>query len=605
MALNSTLRSNSAMLWHYTKPYLAVMVFATVLGAFLGLISAMIGTFIGPALQAITSPKDQWFEYSLLLGHRIGPIVSNWSGKGGLTQAELIALIPGTLISLATVKAMVSLAQWYLWEVSGEKLAVKIREDLATFFIRLSPTKRKNPSINTNEDMLGTAVTSDIRQVRDYLVHFYGGLPRELFQIISLSCTLILLSPKLTIIFFLVIAPAGVLVSRVGKTLRKRAAKALSDNSMLAEWLQQRLLGAETIKHFATESLEIKNMNALNSDLYLRFVKAAKTKARTSPILEGFAAIAIASVLVIALSDIAQGTTTGAVNLSFFATLALLSQSAAKLGRYLNSSKEGAASTSRIRACLKAFSENSQDIVQTRAHFANTPSLECKNLTVQYDSQSEPALNNFSFQFLPGNIYCLAGHSGAGKSTLFNALLGLTNPTAGKISCYLPSSEHIIGYLPQKVLLFRGTILENISYPQTQPNLEKAHKALQEVNLTPLVETLPQGLSTILGEGFQGLSGGQAQRLLLARLIYHNTPIMLIDEGTSALDPETESVIQACLRKLADSGKVIITIAHRQSVVDKADHILLLNKGTLVTSGPTQEVTQSRLYLDLFSHRDN
>ena len=218
-------------------------------------------------------------------------------------------------------------------------------------------------------------------------------------------------------------------------------------------------------------------------------------------------------------------------------------------------------------------------------------------------------MQDFTFRFAPGHIYCLAGHSGAGKSTLFNVLLGLVTPTKGQailnLSEVAQTHPYPIGYLPQQVMLFRGSVAEHVAYPNPSYDPIRVRAALAEVAMTKVTQSLPEGIDTMLGEGFHGLSGGQAQRLLLARLIYHNSPFLLIDEGTSALDPETEVIIQQCLRAITARGATVIAIAHRASVVDQADHILILDQGTLVSSGSKNEVTQSRHYQNLFGRTGN
>jgi subfamily B ATP-binding cassette protein MsbA len=140
-----------------------------------------------------------------------------------------------------------------------------------------------------------------------------------------------------------------------------------------------------------------------------------------------------------------------------------------------------------------------------------------------------------------------------------------------------------IVYMPQKVLLLPDSIAANIAYPEAQYDPMRIWSALEEVGLAGLTSSLDAGIQTQIGEGGTGLSGGQAQRILLARLAYHQAPFVLVDEGTSALDPETERLIQALLRKLTNQGRVVITIAHRHSVVEAADIVLRLEEGLLTS----------------------
>jgi ABC-type multidrug transport system fused ATPase/permease subunit len=342
-------------------------------------------------------------------------------------------------------------------------------------------------------------------------------------------------------------------------------------------------------------------MQELTAGLLQRFMGAARVKARTSPMLEMFAIAAMAAVLLVALGDVAAGRLTGQVVLSFFATLAYMSQSAGRIGRYMNSNREGAAAVDRLRTLLSAFSAHHRETVVPKASPPDpdgATATVCQSLTVRYPGAGEPALADFSFTFHGGRVYCLAGPSGAGKSTLFNVLLGLVVPTQGRVHLrgkVAPGAEPIV-YMPQKVLLVPGTVAANVAYPDEAADAARVQAALERVGLAEVVQALPGGVETVVGEGGTGLSGGQAQRVLLARLWYQRSPVVLVDEGTSALDPEVELLVHALLRELAAGGAAVVTIAHRPGVAEAADELLLLSRGRLVAHGPPREVMASPAY---------
>jgi subfamily B ATP-binding cassette protein MsbA len=208
------------------------------------------------------------------------------------------------------------------------------------------------------------------------------------------------------------------------------------------------------------------------------------------------------------------------------------------------------------------------------------------------------ALSDFNFTFKGGQIYCVCGPSGAGKSTLMNLILGLLPASAGSLVMHGADSDgkNPISYMPQKVQLVADTVAANVAYPEATLDLERVRTALTRVRLLAAIEALPQGLETLVGEGGSGLSGGQAQRVLLARLYYHRRPFVLVDEGTSALDPEVEGLVYALLRELATDGAVVITIAHRLAGALAADQVLLLNHGRLAHHGSPSDVLNSSAY---------
>lgn len=604
----SALKSNAALVRHYLLPQALSLIAATIAALLLGIVAALVSAAVGPALLGIKSTGDHLFTMSELLGPRLGVFAQRLTGIQALTASDLLKRLPLILISLAGIKAILSLAQWFTWERAGELVSKRARADLVGGYLGFDTARRKEDDAREREAELSSTITTDVRLLREYLVHFYGGLPREIAQIVFTGITLVLMSPKLFLIVVLGIVPAAGLASRLGKVIRRRAAKALQDYSSLTEWLQQRLLGIETIKHYKTEAIEAAKMEGLTTALYERFLRAARVKARTSPSMEALTTLCMVVVLIVALRDISAGTTTGAVQMGFFTNLAVLSQSAANLGRYLNSNREGAAAVDRIRRMMVFLSgsqqknagyENSANFDATTAESQNQ--IACRGLTASYPGQEVAALREFSYVFKAGRIYCICGPSGAGKSTLLNLLLGLIPAKSGSLemSCQGQDRKDPICYMPQKVLLVPDTVAANVAYPDTDIDSLRVEEALQRVGLDEAINSLPLKIQALLGEGGAGLSGGQAQRVMLARLHYHRRPFVLVDEGTSALDPEIEGVVYDLLRELAQRGAVVITIAHRLAGALAADDVILLNHGELAKHGSPTEVLRSPEYLSV------
>ncbi len=532
-----------------------------------------------------------------LVGRHLAPILEPLLGFSSISADEFIKLIPLALVALAAIKASLSIAQWFMWERVGEIVARDLRADLVKRFVFLNPFTRKAAAQETSESQLSSALTTDVRLLREYVIHFYGGLPREGLQVFFLFLTLVMLSPQQALYFLGGVAPVVVVIARLGKSLRRRAGKALKDYSELTEWLQQRLLGIETIKHYQTERLEIANMHELNESMYRRFLRAARIKAASSPLIELVAGASLTLVLYLSLERISDNQTTGAIQLSFFSTLALLTQAGGKLGKYFNANREGVAALKRLKEIdnyLKLNAKMNLSIPVEKVSLGKGDRLIAEGITVTYPQASKPALRNFSFTFEKGKIYCLCGHSGAGKSTLFGVTLGLIPTTRGKVWMEMSSvPDFPIGYMPQKVRLAPASIAENVSYPSPEYDRQKTSRALTAVGLEGFVASLDKDVDMIVGQDGQGLSGGQAQRVQLARIEYHGNPVVLVDEGTSALDPETEILVYTFLRKLADRGSIIMMIAHRASALEIADEILLMKEGELVKSGNAKQIKSS------------
>jgi ATP-binding cassette subfamily B protein len=359
----------------------------------------------------------------------------------------------------------------------------------------------------------------------------------------------------------------------------------LENNSFLGEWVQQRLLGLETIKHCGTEAIEIDRMRGASARLFTEFLRAARLKARTSPMIEWFGICAICAALYISFQDIATGQLPGAVAMSFFSSLALFAQSAAKLGRYFNSNREGLAAADRIFAAIHMMDVNRQERIghTIAAGDGQRNQIVIQGVSLNYGVTQ--AVHDFSYTFDGGKIYCLVGASGAGKSSLFSLILGLCQPDSGsiKFGCVSGSEsrETLISYLPQAIPEVPCELGEGVAYPRLRYQPARAREALDSVGFQIDASRLPDGLATRV-------------------VAYHRSPVILIDEGTSALDPEMEKFVLSRIRKLADEGAVVVMIAHRLAAVEASDEVLVMSQGALVRSGKTSDVLRSGEFLAVF-----
>ena len=596
------------MLLKYLRPHWVSIIIALIFTILLAIVSAVVFSLIGPALKILMMPgSDQFISIQELLGDRVAYYIQIVAHIDQISIRTLWNKMPFWLLGLAALRAVLGAVQWFIWERAGELVSKYLRAELIQKYLYFDPLAKMGQDHGDGVARLSSSITNDVRMAREYVVHFYGGLPRELSQIFFFMITMVLLSPKLFVIFFAGIVPAMFFVDRMGKKLRKRAAKALADNSALIEWLQQRMLGIETIKHYGTERLEMFRMEDLNQNLYNRFLKAARIKVRISPALELIAVTAMVGVLYFALVSVTGGNGSGSLQLSFFSTLAVFAQAAAKVGRYYNSNREAGAAIVRLQQLGSDLDERRKESL--RQSFPKKDDTEeilrMSNVTVTYPGAQSSALRDFSYRFCKGKIYVIFGPSGAGKSTLFNVLLGLVHPHTGKVEIAENDQGHkavqgkeklSVVYVPQFIHLMPDTIALNVAYPHSDSDSLMVRGALAKVGLLDIVEALPQGIDTLVGYRGHGLSGGQMQRILLARLYYHRASIVLIDEGTSALDPEMEKLVYATLLEMSAEGCIVLMIAHRMAAASIANSILYLKDGCLITDEGVirQELTRGK-----------
>ncbi len=554
--------------------------------ALLGAVSSVLAVLLGPSIQLLMSPPENaLIPLSELFGPRLAFVIAPFLNAPVLSLNQFRVFLPYALLAVSSVKLFLTVSQWFIWELLSEGFSRDLRSILLTKFTSYRPHLAKKDSPDGVGSLIASGIATETRMLREYMVHFWGGLPREGVQLIFLIGTLLALSPLLSAYFLGLGFPVIFLVQRFGKKLKKRSQEALRDFGSLTEWLQQRLLGMETIKQLSSERFEEQAMVALNQKLLERFLRALRVKLRTAPLVEAASGLIIAYLLYLSLFSVYSGQTESSVQISFFATLALLSQSASKISRYFNSNREGLAASERLGQLLGLLEEGQVKTEKSLQPPESCFGIRVSNLKVNYFSQRDKHILDIPhFIFEPGKVYAILGPSGSGKTSFLKVLAGL-NPgdCQGKILWNGRAEPVEMAYVPQQLELAPFGLLENISYPLSVKSEMK--NRLQEVLRLAGLEDVGGRQATMDQKDGLNLSGGQIQRVFLARAEFHAPPIILIDEGTSALDPLSEKLIYARVKVWAGKGRLVILVAHRPAALSVADEVLYLKEGELVFSG--------------------
>ena len=239
---------------------------------------------------------------------------------------------------------------------------------------------------------------------------------------------------------------------------------------------------------------------------------------------------------------------------------------------------------------IEELNAEKQELIKKDIPIIFDKEIEVRNLTFAYPNSEKQVLNNLNLKIEKNSVVAFIGQSGAGKSTLADLLLGILEPSEGGI--YVdgvninqnPYSWHkVIGYIPQTIYLMDDSIRNNIAFGVDEAHIDagRLEYAVEQAQLTELINELPEGLDTYIGEGGVRLSGGQRQRIGIARALYNNPAILVLDEATSALDNETETAVMEAIEKL-QGKKTIIIIAHRLTTIRNADVIYEVGEGNAV-----------------------
>ncbi len=365
--------------------------------------------------------------------------------------------------------------------------------------------------------------------------------------------------------------------------------KSMSD---LTTAVQENITGVRTVKSFARESHEVEKFSLRNEQFRANLTGSAFIWARYFPVMEVFANLSIVILLATGGTFVLRGEMTTGELLAFFSLIWYIIGPMWGLGFHINNYTQSKASGERVLEILNQYIhvKNLPNAVQVDEAGARGHVV-FENVTFAYPEHA-PALQNFSVDAKPGSVIGLLGPTGSGKSTVFQLLLRAYNVKDGRIlldgkdiqELDLESLRQQIAIVFQETFLFSSTIRNNIAYGQRDIAMDRIIEAAKLAQAHDFIMELPLGYDTIVGERGMGLSGGQKQRIAIARAILENPKVLLLDDATSAVDMETEHVIQQGLKQVMQ-GRTTFIVAHRISSLKHADEIIVLDEGRIVQRG--------------------
>ena len=505
------------------------------------------------------------------------------------TSIDQVAL---TLFGILIIQSIVSFTRVYSFAVTSERTLADLRQAVYKKMI-WSPLTFFD---STRVGELMSRITSDVSQLQDTFTTTLAELFRQISILIIGTGIILYLAPELTLFMLLTFPVLVILAIIFGKYIRKMSRKTQDKLAEANVIVEESLQSIAVVKAFTNEVFEIfRYKKSLNE-----VVSVALRTARYRGLFVSFVILALfGGIVAIGWKGallVQDGTLTAGKLFSFVFYTGFIGASIAGLGDIYSNLQRAIGASERLLELLHQPDESDQQI-ENPTKFNGEIAFD--NVSFSYPSRADfPVLKELSFKISAGEKVALIGQSGSGKSTIINLLMRFYPVSNGNIvvdstsiqSYNLTAYRHNIGIVPQEVILFGGTIQENIAYGKPNASMDEIKDAARKANALEFIESFPQGFGTIVGERGVKLSGGQRQRVAIARAILKDPAILILDEATSSLDVKSERLVQDALEKLME-GRTSIVIAHRLSTIKKVDRIFVINEGRLAEMGSHAELT--------------
>jgi subfamily B ATP-binding cassette protein MsbA len=518
------------------------------------------------------------------LPHALDELVRPMLDHGNKLQVAGLAALAFILIAL--LGAVASYIDNYFTESVGQWVAHDLRMRTYHHLQRLSLGYYDTHQTGT----LLSTITTDIETIQDFASSSTLNILIDMLTIVSMLGLMFWLNWDFTLIAVAVTPFLLFFISRFKKAVKKATHQVRKEESEIVAVVQQGLESMQVIEAFGRQDMEQEALNQVSHATVSAALSARKVKSLLSPIVTITVAFCTAIVLWRGASLILRDVMTIGALTVYLSYLTKFFKPVKDLATTTNAIAQATVGVERVRAILET-----DTILPERSDGAEPRFLKGEivfdHVAFGYSADT-PVLTDVSFKIEPGQMVGVVGPTGSGKSTVVSLIPRFYDPTSGAVKIdgrdvreykVNPLREQI-GYVLQDTVLFRGTILENIAFGRPNATRDEIVAAAQLANADEFIARMPKGYDTMVGERGSTLSGGQRQRIGIARVMVRNSPILLLDEPTAALDSESEKAVIEALERLM-KGRTVVTIAHRLSTIRDADKIIVISGGVVAESG--------------------
>ncbi|MFA5320069.1 MAG: ABC transporter ATP-binding protein [Candidatus Omnitrophota bacterium] len=510
-----------------------------------------------------------------------------------MPQQTLLNYLAVSIIILFFLKEIFTFLQSYLMSDLGQRVIRDIRSILYAKFHSLSldyfTHKRGGEMISR--------ITNDVRLVENAVSYGSTDLVYQSLQVIIFAVMAFFIYAKLALIILVICPLISFPIIKVGRALRKLSRRGQEKMADINSLLYETIIGARIVKAFNMEEYEKKRFAAVNQDYFRISMKSIKRTLILSPATEFLGCLAGVFVFFWGGKEVIAGKLSFGILGLFLASLLSLIRPFKKLSAVNSLNQQAVAAGVRIYEVLDSV-PSVVDRPGAGEMKGLNEGIEFRNVHFRYEKSS--VIQDVSFKVRKGEIVAIVGPSGAGKTTLLDLLPRFYDPQEGVIlidgrdirESSVASLRDNIGIVSQETILFNDTIKANIAYGRPEASLEEVMVAAAQACAHDFIMRFPQGYDTVIGDRGMMISGGERQRLAIARALLKNPPILILDEATSQLDAESERLVQQAIDRLI-SGRTVLVIAHRLSTVRNANRIIALEGGRIVESGRHEELVKN------------
>jgi len=521
----------------------------------------------------------------------------------GINPRKLFRVLPFVFLAGLLTKLFLTFCYQYLMNSVSQRVMRGIRlqlyEKIQTLSLEYFSKKRTGELISR--------ITNDVLVIDNAVSYALADLFRQSFLIFMYVLTALIINPQAALVIFIIFPILIVPMSKIGRRLRKISKgtqeKVADINSILLETIS----GIKIVKAFCTEGYEINRFRERNQQYYKLRMQSIKRLILISPITEVVAAMAGVFIMLWLGRSVMDGDMSLGFFILFFGSIMSVISPAKKLGNANAIIQQGLSASERIYDVLEAHvvvDEKSDPIILGPI----SSEIRLKEVNFHYHEETGMVLNGINLEVKKGEMVAIVGPTGTGKTTLVNLIPRFYDVTSGCVTVdsvdikdvSFKSLRDQIGIVSQESVLFNDTVRNNIAYGMKAVTNEQIENAAKKAHAHEFVSKMTDRYDTIVGERGFRLSGGEKQRITIARAILKNAPVLILDEATSHLDSESESFIQEALSEFMQ-GRTVVAIAHRLSTIKKADKIVVLDKGHIVGEGSHQQLLKTcELYKKLY-----